>query len=332
MRKFKMYSTCIPVFGKERSAIYDLNREKYFLIPNGLHTILTSSELISEKALLEEYSSEQDIVKEYIEFLITNEIVFECDEDEVNFFPPLDLSWDYPAHITNAVIEVDQERVDKLEHILKLIDGLGCRFIQITSSKLSDKLDQIIDLIELYRFNMIEFVTSENIKIDDAQEILSKSTRRIRLVVELSEENRTQKLNDCKDLIMFTELTYSELKVKKKEAFFQVNMNLFLESKVHNTYFNRKIAIAKDGTIKNAPTYNQCFGNIYSIDSKKDLLDIINLPDFKRFWNVSKDKIETCRECEFRYMCVDNRIPILNSEGSYEVGEGCSKINSVNES
>jgi radical SAM protein with 4Fe4S-binding SPASM domain len=29
--------------------------------------------------------------------------------------------------------------------------------------------------------------------------------------------------------------------------------------------------------------------------------------DFQRFWRISKDHMEICRQCEFRYVCTDCR-------------------------
>ncbi len=43
------------------------------------------------------------------------------------------------------------------------------------------------------------------------------------------------------------------------------------------------------------------FGNIRD----KNLLDIINTTDFKKYWDIKKDKIKTSKDCEYRYMCVD---------------------------
>lgn len=44
-------------------------------------------------------------------------------------------------------------------------------------------------------------------------------------------------------------------------------------------------------------------GNI--IDTK--LLSVVNRPDFRAFESITKDQIETCKDCEFRYACSDCR-------------------------
>ena len=39
------------------------------------------------------------------------------------------------------------------------------------------------------------------------------------------------------------------------------------------------------------------------------ILFIINQPNFKELWNIRKEHTLICKDCEFRRLCVDNRIP-----------------------
>jgi len=48
---------------------------------------------------------------------------------------------------------------------------------------------------------------------------------------------------------------------------------------------------------------SQSFGNIKDTTLEKALLH----PDFKKYWNLTKDEIEVCKDCEFRYICTDCR-------------------------
>ena len=47
----------------------------------------------------------------------------------------------------------------------------------------------------------------------------------------------------------------------------------------------------------------ESFGKI----SEKKLSDAINEKEFKKYWTISKDKINVCKDCEFRYICTDCR-------------------------
>lgn len=47
----------------------------------------------------------------------------------------------------------------------------------------------------------------------------------------------------------------------------------------------------------------QTFGNI----KDTTLEEALRQKDFKRYWNLTKDHIEVCKDCEFRYICIDCR-------------------------
>jgi SPASM domain peptide maturase of grasp-with-spasm system len=86
-------------------------------------------------------------------------------------------------------------------------------------------------------------------------------------------------------------------------ASFSINIQTFTEAQKHNTCLNRKISIDKDGYIKNCPSMKQHYGNIRDTS----LQQALEHPDFKKDWNVHKDQIKICKDCEFRYICTDCR-------------------------
>jgi SPASM domain peptide maturase of grasp-with-spasm system len=55
------------------------------------------------------------------------------------------------------------------------------------------------------------------------------------------------------------------------------------------------------------------YGNI----SSTTLQEALNHPDFKKYWNITKDKISACKDCEFRHICTDCRAYIENPEDIY---------------
>ncbi len=47
----------------------------------------------------------------------------------------------------------------------------------------------------------------------------------------------------------------------------------------------------------------ESFGNIRDTT----LMEAIEKPGFKKYWNITKDQIAVCKDCEFRYICTDCR-------------------------
>ena len=115
-----------------------------------------------------------------------------------------------------------------------------------------------------------------------------------------------------------------------KRLFVHENRNLtisiehFTESQKHNTYFNRKLYIGQKGEIKNAPECEISFDFIQDIKTVEELKEIISLPDFQRYWFVKKDNCDVCKDCEFRYICIDNRLPKYKSSGTWYFEKECN--------
>ncbi len=57
----------------------------------------------------------------------------------------------------------------------------------------------------------------------------------------------------------------------------------------------------------------QSFGNI----KDTTLQEALDHPDFKKYWNVTKDQVQVCKDCEFRYICTDCRAYLENPEDMY---------------
>ena len=55
------------------------------------------------------------------------------------------------------------------------------------------------------------------------------------------------------------------------------------------------------------------FGNL----SDTKLSDVLNHPELKKYWNINKDKIHVCKDCEFGYICTDCRAYTENPEDIY---------------
>jgi SPASM domain peptide maturase of grasp-with-spasm system len=105
-----------------------------------------------------------------------------------------------------------------------------------------------------------------------------------------------------------------------RSFYFRINKSLFTESQNHNTCLNRKLCIDAEGNIKNCPSMPRSFGNI----KDTTLLEAIEKEGFKDLWFITKDQIEVCKDCEFRYMCTDCRCFLKDSENIYSQPAKCT--------
>lgn len=99
-----------------------------------------------------------------------------------------------------------------------------------------------------------------------------------------------------------------------------MDFNCFCESMQYNSCLNSKVSIDINGDIKNCPSMTKSFGNINNTTLKYT----INKKDFQSFWNINKDKIEVCKDCEYRYICSDCRAYLKNPENIYSQPAKCT--------
>ena len=86
---------------------------------------------------------------------------------------------------------------------------------------------------------------------------------------------------------------------------FVPNILLYTESLNYNAYYNKKIVIDQNGWIRPSFFESTFFGKV----GDKSISLILKNSKFAKYWKVKKDNIEVCKDCEFRYSCIDERIP-----------------------
>lgn len=57
----------------------------------------------------------------------------------------------------------------------------------------------------------------------------------------------------------------------------------------------------------------ESYGNIRDTT----LMEALEKPGFKKYWNITKDQVSVCKDCEFRYICTDCRAYLEDPEDIY---------------
>lgn len=100
---------------------------------------------------------------------------------------------------------------------------------------------------------------------------------------------------------------------------------LFFYSKKYNPCWGHKIAIDTDGSIRVCLWNNEILGNIL----KDDIKTMIRNGCFDKFWTFTRDHVEYCRECEFRYGCMDCPNLIFAEAGQQDIKSIYCKYNPI---
>lgn len=309
-RYFRLFTNCAIVKGAKRSIIYDLQRYHVDFITNNMYEILTEYKDLSIGEIKLMYGkANEPVIDSYFDFLLNKEYIFLCERHELALFPDVDLTWDIPSKVENALIDVNSNSVHDFGTIFEQLEKLGCTALQIRYF-FPETVERIEAMLNHLKGSSIESLalctayhdawTSERLHhLADTSEHIGK------LILHSAPPAKT---------IDFEHEYLSILLVEKEidsnahcgiisPEYFSVNLQTYIESQHHNTCLNSKISIDIDGQIKNCPSLKESYGNI----KNTSLQEALNTKGFKDLWTVNKDQIETCKDCEFRHICVDCR-------------------------
>lgn len=314
----KVFSEIIPIKGYRRSLIYDLIRSDLTFIPNTLVDFLNESENKSLNEIFKILSSKEKIIaNKYLNLLKKNEYIFFCDKDETQLFQKMGLAWDYPAKISSSIIKLKSFDTAYLKKTIGLVSSTLCKnVLLILDFKIdTDQLEECYLLFKETGITNLEFVLLNKIIFDriSFSNFLVHSKRLTKIT--LSQDIQELKIDKISTRIIFApKLNTDQDKIEKSIYDFLICIPFFTESQHHNTYFNRKIYFEHDEFVKNSPeslTKHPYPNNTFELNS------IISSSAFKEFWDVKKDDCNVCKDCEFRHMCLDNRLPYQGREGSW---------------
>jgi SPASM domain peptide maturase of grasp-with-spasm system len=308
----KIFSCCTITKGSSRAAIVDIQREQIFFIPLSLYDLIDQQvyaiNVLKTKQIIEE--KHYPILDEYIEFLIDNELGFYCDSDELAIFPKMSEEWRFPAHITNCIIDSNGTIEFLNEQFFLQLEELCCNHIQLRffSPVEQEDLNVVLTLINENQIKSLEIVLPINNYLRDEKNIVHflEFNRKVKnLIITSADEYKILQPDDFSGTAVLTDKNITNnlhCGLVQLEQF-SINVLHYTESLNSNTCLNRKIAIDTEGNIKNCPSMKESYGNIRDTTLKEALAN----PDFKKYWNITKDQITKCQDCEFRHICTDCR-------------------------
>lgn len=304
-RYFTLFACCIPIKGTNRSLICDIQRQEFFFINNEVYDLLMQFEQTPYKEIIENISIED---KPHIESLVTyfveQEIGFFC--DDISAFPKISMQYESPLVISNCIIDFDKSSNHNIAEISKQLCELGCRDLQFRFHSVFkvDEINHILKETNIDRVQSIEILLPYYKSIETELTPLTKKHVIISSII-IFDAPKDENLYEQGTSITFTtkkiDLCKSCGAISKKH--FTLHLETFQEAFHHNSCLNQKISIDVNGEIKNCPSMEKSFGNISSTSLKEIALS----DEFRKLWNINKDQINTCKDCEFRYVCSDCR-------------------------
>jgi len=326
---FKLYACCVLVNGTKRAGICDLQRSAFESIPLSLYHFLNEHKNISYNDILSNYPvGNKKIIDEYYSWLITKEFGFWCDESDFTNFIEMDCDFHIPSEVSNAIIDIDKANISHYNKIIMELIQLSVPHIEIHSFIKVDLsfFQKLIKKCSGTRVKSVDIITPYiDKKYDFSEEIIIKKEWGMRL-------NTITFYNSPNNDVIETMMGLTRFIFIKRNIFssnccgnvsskyFTINTSAYTESLKFNTCLNRKISIDVNGEIKNCPSIQKSYGNIKDTTLKEAL----SKNGFKDLWDIKKDDIKVCQDCEFRHICTDCRAYIDNPNDIYSRPAKCN--------
>ncbi len=318
---FKMFSNCIVSAGANRSLILDLQRDLYLTIPDTMNEVI---DMFNDKRSVREvydfYGSENEaVINEYLDFLTQHNLGFFSGAKEYDRFTAMDKTFETPFEITNCIVEISDKTRLHFDRIIDQLESVNCNNLQLICynelelqelkyylQKTAESNFRSIELILKYSDKVFYFIN----EIDYCNQRVTKL-----LLHGAADKNKGVDQENLSFTVSFLDHSIDNFGycgvVDKK--YFNINRDKVLESLSHNSCLNKKLTIDHDGNIKNCPSINHTYGNI----ATSDIQNAIKNPNFKKYWDVSKDQISVCKDCEYRHICTDCRAFVEDPEDEY---------------
>ncbi|WP_231460240.1 MULTISPECIES: hypothetical protein [unclassified Pedobacter] len=297
---------CVPVNGYNRAIIYDILRKDYFLIPKEHYDLLDTNDFI-------QFDKIKDVAErdELIDFLMKEEIIFRLsNKEQKKHFTILDKNFETPNRVTNVIIHsnIDSNFLNliKVEYLLNL---------SIISENIDENLFSILEKVSQLEIDSI-YLYIENINIENL-EAYKKQIAKYSIIFSVNffnSKNVVEKTQLSQNIYYnFYEEEFSTYKRNLSIDKLVINTEHFLESNNFHSYYFGKIYIDETGNIKNGLNNLESFGSIKSM-TLTQFLEIISSSKYNELGEIKKHQMLVCKDCEFRYMCVDSRVPSKGAE------------------
>lgn len=307
---FMLYANCIPVRGILESIICDLERRTFLPVVNELFEILEKNQNLRlpvsllKKHYENKYDKGIDAFFNYLE-----KLGYGFYTDEPDNFPNLSMEWEMPFKLTNVVITVSQSSFNIAKVAVGDIVNMGCWAVELIFYD-NVSFDEIVEFLSLIKNSKTSCIHlsikwNANIRKEDIIRLFCENMIIGKILIHSSVDDHIVKggfPDNMKNIIQQTSKHPKDLLIPNcgKQGLV-LNISSFIEANSYNLGLNKRICIDINGDVKNDFSHAKVFGNI----NDQQICDIVNTTELSYLWNINKDLIEKCKDCQYRYMCVD---------------------------
>jgi len=292
-----------------RGIAIDFITQKLFFFEPNVIKLLENKLAYSIEEILNQNEKNNLSISLCIEELVKKDIVFKC--QDINFFPSLNYTELSYSIIENIEIEFSTKIFEIKDLIFQMITDFRIKAVKFILKDLNKS--EIIELVDFFSYSSLESIecvfdyTINNISFDFLKELVLLNGIITRFSISNIPSDFYCEIDD------YVVVGNEELNFPKLLASFK----LFSESQNFHTFFFKKLFISKDGLIKNSKDSQNIIYKIFDEFNLNKLKIEIQRFINNKLWFVKKEETDVCKDCEFRHMCVDNRLPYERNQNEW---------------
>lgn len=290
----KLASNCFFVKGANKNLLIDLQNDAWYHIDFEL-----------------DQNSEIDIStlkKDDVDYLVNKQILIQIPTELKDNFPRVPTTFEVSSIIEFAIIDRNAQSTYSVKKALIWLDSLLLKFCQIRfySDVTISEVEEILETVKESNLESLDLLLPfSNDLLTFFEQKLELHPKLHAIIFHSSDRNQNElSIYEKRRLLMKEPIVSSNSCGIVHPGYFSNTKKHILKSMNYNSCLYKKIGIDVDGKIKNCPSMQTQIGSMTDID-KIDLSDLET-----EFWNIKKDEIEICKECEFRYICFDCRVKV----------------------
>lgn len=293
---YSLFSNIQVVNGVLRSAIYDLQHESFCFIPKQIGEFLTKNTLF-----------EIEDLDEYGKMFLEREFIHYLDKHEIEMFPKMQMDYNIPCVIEVLVFDCLNDITLNID-FRELIEVLKLQKIlfYVREQQQINNLKTILSVLKESTICHIEIIFFE--KFEDDYDFIDSERRITKIYFYRSDKNKVKQTTNGRLNIYLKDSFNERVLWQQHPNYFNVNLKLFCESLSYNPFYHKRMYIDEKGNISDGE-FLPPVANIKHIKEGNELIELLYSKEFQKYWFVHKDICDVCKDCEFRHMCVDNRIP-----------------------
>ncbi len=253
---------------------------------------------------LEKDDDIQMVSEENLNFMLEQGMIIQVPDVVRKRLKVLDKNYYAPNSLENVIIDRDEGSGYSMEKVTHFLNQVRNKFLQIrwfNGFNLND-LNTVLHSTEFSACESIDLLIPYTKEYRGIIAMKKQYPKISNIVFHSVNESIPSDVLELREVFFTPEKITSSGSCGKISPYnFSQNQTHVLKAMNYNTCLYKKLGVDVEGNLKNCPAMSQTLGHV-------DELENYTLYDFETpSWYITKDQVEVCKDCEFRYICTDCR-------------------------